>query len=312
MSVDEPGRRRAAAGSRIRDPRDSPPPSVEVQVEFGAASRGSPLHSGNEDHYLILRMGRDQETLMTSLPGDAMPARFDEHGYGMIVADGVGGTGAGEAASRLAIATLTHLVNHFGRWNLRIDEDIAREVMDRAERFYRMVDSTLLLRGADMPAPGLRTTLTAVYSAGRDLFLVHVGHSRAYLLRGRQLTRLTRDHTLADEPAAGAGPLVDIAASARDLHHILTETIGSTDLSGPMIDIDRCRLEDRDLVLLCTNGLTDMVGEEQIVDVLRSDRTCAEQCAALVSLAVEAGGEDDVTVLVARYRIPEEKEASVR
>ena len=74
-----------------------------------------------------------------------------------------------------------------------------------------------------------------------------------------------------------------------------------------MIDIDRCRLEDRDIILLCINGLTDMVGEDPIVDVLRSDRTCAEQCAALVSLAVEAGTDDDVTALVARYRIPEEE-----
>ncbi len=178
---------------------------------------------------------------MTSLPDHEMPARFDEHGYGMVVADGVGGTGTGEAASRLAIATLMHLVIYFGRWNVRIDDDIAREVMDRAERFYRRVDSTLLHRSVDTPGPGLRTTLTAAYSAGRDLFLAHVGHSRAYLLRDGQLTRLTRDHTLADEPAAGVGPLVDIAASARDLHHILTETIGSTDLTGPMIDIERCQ-----------------------------------------------------------------------
>ena len=182
-------------------------------------------------------MGRHQETLITSLPDHEVPQRFDEYGYGMVVADGVGGTGTGEAASRLAIATLTHLVIYFGRWNLRIDDEIAREVMARAERFYRRVDSVLLHRSAG--TPGLRTTLTAAYSAGRDLFLVHVGHSRAYLLRGGQLSRLTRDHTLADEPATGMGPLVDIATSARDLHHILTETIGSTDLAGPMIDIDR-------------------------------------------------------------------------
>jgi protein phosphatase len=282
-----------------------------VQVDFGAESRGSPLRSANEDHYSIVRIGRHQETLMTSLPDHQMPWRFDEHGYGMVVADGVGGTGSGEAASRLAIATLMRLVIYFGRWNVRIDDDIAQEVMARAERFYRRVDSTLLLRSADMPAPGLRTTLTAAYSAGRDLFLVHVGHSRAYLLRDGQLTRLTRDHTLADEPAAGAGPLVDIATSARDLHHILTETIGSADLSGPLIDIERCRLENRDLVLLCTNGLTDMIGEDRIAAVLRSDRPCADLCAALVSLAVEAGGEDDVTALAARYRIPEEETEAV-
>ena len=283
---------------------DSPPPEVVVQVEFGAQSRRGALRPVNEDHYLIVRLGRNQETLMTSLPDHEVPQRFDEHGYGMVIADGVGGTGAGETASRLAIATLTHLVIHFGRWNLRIDEDIAREVMARAERFYRRVDSTLLHRSAD--AQRLQTTLTAAFSAGRELFLVHVGHSRAYLFRNGHLSRLTRDHTLADEPATGMGPLLNIAASARDLHHILTETIGSADLSGPMIDIERASLENGDVILLCTNGLSDMVGDDRIADVLgQSDRTCPEQCAALVNLAVQAGGADDVTVLVARYRIPE-------
>jgi serine/threonine protein phosphatase PrpC len=285
-------------------PPDSPPPGAEVKVEFGAQSRRGALRSVNEDHFLIVRLGRNQETLMTSLPEPEAPRRFDEYAYGMVVADGVGGTGAGEAASRLAITTLAHLVIHFGRWNLRIDDDIAREVMARAERFYRKVDSTLLHRSSDRA--GLRTTLTAVYTAGRDLFVVHVGHSRAYLLRGGQLIRLTRDHTLADEPAAGTGPLLDIAASVRDLHHILTEIIGSRDLSGPMIDIERHSLEDGDVVLLCTNGLTDVVAENQIVEVLQSDRSCPEQSGALINLAVEAGTDDDVTAVVARYRIPEE------
>jgi PPM family protein phosphatase len=260
---------------------------------------------------LILRLSRHQETLMTSLPDQSLSERFDEYGYGMVVADGVGGTGVGEAASRLAIATLVDLAIYFGRWNVRIDDDIAREVMGRAERFFRAVDSTLLIQSANLPGAGLRTTLTAAFSAGHDLILAHVGHSRAYLLRNGRLARLTRDHTLADEPAAGAGPLVDIAASVRDRHHILTETIGSTDLSGPMIDIERYRLKNGDLILLCTNGLTDTVGEDRIVDVLQSDRPCAEQCTALVNLAVEAGGDDDVTALVARYRIPAKEGESV-
>lgn len=304
MNADEPVDLRTLAGAPRQGFPDSPPPAVNVDVEFGAASRTSPLRAVNEDHYLIVRLGRHQETLITSLPDEVVPQRFDEYGYAMVVADGVGGTGTGEAASRLAIATLAHLAIYFGRWNVRIDDQIAREVMDRAERFYRSVDSTLLHRSAGTAA--LRTTLTASYTAGRDLFLVHVGHSRAYLLHERRLTRLTRDHTLADEPATGTGPLVNIVASARDLHHILTETIGSPDLTGPMIDIEHGQLADGDRLLLCTNGLTDMVGEDRIADVLRFDLTPDEQCAALVDFAVEAGGADDVTAVVAHYRIPDD------
>jgi PPM family protein phosphatase len=301
MSSDD--RQRWLSGS-IHAFHDSPPPGADVQVDFGAESRRGAQRPVNEDHYLILRLGRHQETLMTSLSDGEVPPRFDEYGYAMVVADGVGGTGAGETASRLAIATLVHMVTDLGRWNVRIDDTIAREVMARAERFYRGVDSTLLYKSRDS-GPGLQTTLTAAWSAGRDLFIAHVGHSRAYRLRNRELVRLTRDHTLAEE-GGGSGPLFDLGAAARDLHHVLTETIGSADLHGPQIDIDRWRLADGDLVLLCTNGLTDMVSEGRMADVLGSDRTAGEQCAALVNLAVEAGGVDDVTVLVARYRLAEE------
>ena len=161
---------------------------------------------------------------MTSLPEHDVLERFDEYAYGMLVADGLGDTGTGEAASRMAITTLVHLVIYFGRWNVRIDDDIARDVMDRAERFYRGVDSTLLHRSPE--GHRLQTTLTAAFSAGSDLFLAHVGHSRVYLVRNRKLVRLTRDHTLANREGTNV-PLVDVGDAARDLHHILTETLAA-------------------------------------------------------------------------------------
>ncbi len=121
-------------------PSDFPPASATVQVEFGAQSRRGKRHPVNEDHYLIMSLGRHQETIMTSLPPDVISKRFDEYAYALIVADGVGDTGHGELASRLAIATLMHLVLYFGKWSLRVDDQIAQDVMERAERFYRHVD----------------------------------------------------------------------------------------------------------------------------------------------------------------------------
>ena len=182
--------------SWVPGPLDSPPPSVKVDVEFCARSRRGPRRPVNDDHYLIMSMGRHHETLMTSLPESDILKRFEEFGYGMVVADGMGG--AGEAASRLAISTLTQLVINFGRWHLRVDEPIAEEMIDRARRFCRSVDSTLLQTSRD-GAPGLQTTLTAVYIVGIELFFAHVGHSRAYLFRDDQLMQLTRDHTVDDE-----------------------------------------------------------------------------------------------------------------
>jgi len=173
-----------------------PPLSATVQVTFGAHSRRGRMHAVNQDHYLVLRLGRHQETLLTSLPEKMMAARFDEYGHAMVVADGMGATGEGEAASRLAIATLVHLVRHFGKWSLRVDDTVAQELMTRVEGYYRYVDVTVKHRRESVTPRPDQTTLTAVFGAGRDLFFAHVGHSRAYLCRDGHLMRLTRDHTL--------------------------------------------------------------------------------------------------------------------
>jgi serine/threonine protein phosphatase PrpC len=288
--------------SPLPGPDDSPAPAGIVHVEFGAHSRPGPGRFANEDHYLILRLGRHQETLRTSLPASAMASRFDEFGYGMVIADGIGSDG--EAASRLAITTLVHLTVSFGKWNLRIDEPIASEVMNRARRFYREVDFTLLQAGR-VSELGLQSALTAVFTAGTELFFAHVGHSRAYLYRDGKLMQLTHDHTLASAQRMGKGPMLDVAASGRDHNHTLTDTLGKAyATSGLRIDIERCGLLDGDVVLLCTNGLTDMVDDARIARVLGRHATPDDQCRTLVNLAVEARGEDDATALVAHYRIP--------
>lgn len=288
-------------------PAEFPPLSAMVRVDFGAQSRRGLLHSVNEDHYLIIELGRHQKTLLTSLPESVVAKRFDEFGYGMIVADGFGGTGTGESASRLALATLMHLVLHFGKWNLRIDDLIAQEVMDRAERFYRHIDSAVVHQGMKGPVPGLQTTLTAVFGAGRDLFFAHVGHSRAYLFREGSLLRLTHDHTIGRRHASTVpvAALVDVNNAARDLKHIILDTMGMKGGTGPTIDLERFQVDDNDRVLVCTNGLTDMVDEEAIAAVLAMDEPPDEQCRKLVDLSVAAGGDDDVTVLVGHYHVPE-------
>ncbi len=284
---------------------DFPPLSARVRVDFGAHSRRGLLHSVNEDHYLIIELGRHQKTLLTSLPESVVAKQFDEFGYGMIVADGFGGTGTGESASRLALATLMHLVLHFGKWNLRIDDQIAQEVIQRAERFYRHIDSAVVNQSLKGPVPGLQTTLTAVFGAGRDLFFAHVGHSRAYLFRQGTLLRLTHDHTIGRRHASTVpvAALVDVNAAARDLKHIILETMGMSGGSGPAIDLERFQVDDDDRVLVCTNGLTDMVDEDMIAEVLGMPQSSDEQCRKLIDLAVAAGGDDDVTVLVGHYHV---------
>ena len=182
----------------------------------------------------------------------------------MVIADGLGR--AGEAASRLAVTTLAELAIHFGKWNVRIDERTAEEVMRRGEAFYKDVDLTLAQASSE-GGPQLEAAMTAVYTAGAELFFVHVGHSRAYLFRDGALLQMTRDHTLASGDGHAAAT-TDLGDTARDLHHRLTETIGRVG-APPRIDIERLGLLDGDMILLCSNGLTDILDEDLIADELR-------------------------------------------
>ena len=280
------------------------PPSATAQVTFGAHSRRGRQREINEDHYLVIRLGRYQETLLTSLADDILTTRFEEYGYAMIVADGLGAAGAGESASRLALVTLDQLITYFGRWNLRVDDDVAREIMARAERFYRHVDGAVMAQHRSGAIATGQTTLTATFGAGHDLFFAHVGHSRAYLYRGGTLLRLTRDQTVARHRSAAVAPLIDVNAGARDLAHILTDTIGMSGRVGPTVDIERLTVDDDDRVLVCTNGLTDAVDEDGLARILGSSATPDDMCRSLVELAASHGADDDATAVIAHYHFP--------
>ena len=283
--------------------RSFPPSSATVQVVFGAHSQRGSGRTSNDDHYAIVGLERHQTTVATSMPGDLIPERFEESGYAMVVADGIGAGGNAELASRRAIGALIHLMLHFGKWNLRVDEAIAHEIMDRTRRFYRQVDRALADEGRIARTP-LHTTLTAVFGAGHDVFFAHVGHSRAYLWRDGELMRLTRDQTVGTPRPTRLAPLVNVNGEARDLRHILTDTIGMSGPIGPTIDIERFQLSDNDRVLVCTNGVTDALDEQAIGDALASDRLPIEQCRLLVDSAASSDGADDATALIAHYRIP--------
>lgn len=294
-------------------PDGYPPMSTTVRAEFGAQSRRGHRRASNDDHFLVLEIGRHQQTLLTSLPETSADRRFDEYGYGMVVADGLGAPGQAETASRLAVSTLMELMLCYGRWNLRMNERTSREIIARADRFFRHVHTMLTFETSPGQAR-LQAAMTATFGSGRDLFFAHVGHTRAYLYRGRELFRLTRDHTVAHELEAPAGPAshVHVNTAARDFEHVLTRTLGAETGNGLTVDLERFRLNDGDLVLVCSNGVTDAMDDRDIAAVLASRRGPADLCEGLVERAHELDGEDDATAIIGRYHIPPEPEGDRR
>ena len=204
----------------------TPRPRVApVEVDLAALSHSGRIRPNNEDHYLVVRAGRYLRTWMTNLPEGSVPREFEETVYGMAVADGIGGRAAGEVASRLALTLLVELVFDTPDWIFSLDEPELMEVFHRAAWRFRAVNAALLERARHDPTlAGMGTTLTVAMSLGPLLTVVYVGDSRVYLLRGRELHRLTRDHTLAQELAdLGRLPAEDVAANA--LRNVLTEAI---------------------------------------------------------------------------------------
>jgi protein phosphatase len=293
-------RRQACSPLIEHDPFEPLPAAVRVSI--GAWSERSVVCPGNQDHYLILRLGRSQETLATSLSGPAIPGRFDEAGYGMVVVDAVG---SGGAAARVAVATLIHLVLHFGRWNLRIDAHSASEILERIESCERFSGDSPSRRQRDGGRPA--TTLTAAYSAGDELIIAHAGRSRAYLFRDGTLRRLTRDVT-ADPPVEARPRASDTASPAEDLRHILSDAIGGGSRTA-RVQLARLHVLDGDSLMLCTDGLTDAIADDQIADVLADNRTATDQCRSLARLAVARGSQDNTTIVLAQYCVPADRGA---
>jgi protein phosphatase len=280
------------------------PGCAAVTADLAAMSHQGKVRPNNEDNFLVVRFGRFLQTMLTSLPEGHVPDEFGEAGYGMIVADGMGGMAAGEVASQLAITLLINLVLETPDWILGCGDSRADQVIARSIQRFETVNAALVEQARRQPElQGMGTTLTMAISLGTDLLIVHVGDSPAYLSRGGELHKLTRDHTVAQEMADHESiPIEDVPSR---FHHILTQAIGVRD-DDTEPDFRRLRLADGDRLLLCTDGLTDMVDEPTIAAVLQRQASSDEVCKTLVDLALEGGGKDNVTVVVAGYRVPPE------
>ena len=281
------------------------PTSTQVKVEIAGATHVGLVRKNNEDHYLALRAHRSLETLCTNLEENKLEQSFDEVGYGLLVADGMGGMAAGEVASRMALCKLVELIANAPDWvmrlNQRADETI---VLQRITQRFRQVNEALKEESEQNNAmAGMGTTLTVALSFGAKLLIGHIGDSRAYVMRGDKLHQMTSDDTL-DQALINAGLAEPDTDATKAVRHVLTAALGAaTDRPDPQVI--SFKLSHNDRVLLCTDGLSEMVSSETIASVLSKTYSSQEACQKLIELALSAGGKDNVTVLLARYQFPQ-------
>lgn len=203
-----------------------------------------------------------------------------------VVADGMGGAQAGEVASRIAVESFGE-----GLGASRSPEETLAEYAQAANaRIHELSRS-------NAEQAGMGTTLTALYVGELEVAIAHVGDSRAYCLREGELLRLTDDHSLVDE-LIRQGRLTPEEAEDHPQRSIITRALGPEEMVE--VDTRSYRARTGDVYLLCSDGLTTMLGEAQLAEVLRAHRDLREAGEALIAQANEAGGRDNITVILLR------------
>ena len=265
---------------------------------FGMTDRGL-VRETNEDQFLIADLTKALEIQQSSLP-HARTRHADEKGRIFLVADGVGGSVAGEQASALALKSIEEFLVNTLRWFFQLKGPDTENVVAEFQDALRRADARIFGEVAQHPElEGMGTTLTLAYSLGENLFVANAGDSRCYLFRQGELTQLTRDHTLAEDMAR-----VGFVRHSENGHlfrrNVITNAIGGP-TPGVWTEVHKATIEPDDILLLATDGLTNYVRDEQIAATLVAESDPKIACERLVAQAMERGGGDNVTVIVARY-----------
>ncbi len=265
---------------------------------YGLTDTGR-VRPGNEDQFLVAVLTKALQIRSTSLPRSKMQYS-DERGYLFLVADGMGGHQAGEQASALAVDYIEEFVLNTLKWFLHLRGQEGQTLLAEFHAALKQADAAICQQASQhRELWGMGTTLTMAYSIDRDLFIAHVGDSRCYLMREGNLHQLTHDHTLVQEMVR-RGHLQPEEASRHHLRHVITNVLGSTE-PGVLPEVHKVRLEPGDEMLLCSDGLTEMVSDADIAAMLRSEPDLRRAAERLIGLANENGGKDNVTVVLARF-----------
>jgi protein phosphatase len=265
---------------------------------YGLSDRGQARET-NEDEFLIADLSQSLLIHQTSLDHESHTRLFGGSlGHLLAVADGMGGHSGSQRASAIAIDTLVRYV--LGTSSLLVnlhnneEDDLVGELETALQRCHDSIAKATRVGYVDMG-----TTLTMAYIAWPRLYVVHAGDSRCYLQRSARLEQITHDHTVAQKLSEVGALDADEAKESR-WSHVLWKFLGcGTDRLEP--EAYKTTLQLGDTLLLCSDGLSGALGNAQILSALCQDLAAKETCELLVRAANQAGGKDNITVVVARF-----------
>lgn len=296
----------AARGNvSVSEPIPYPKPADEDLDFFGLTHRGH-VRKENQDHFLICTLHKIMLVRSTSLPNpELLEMPSQRLASFSMVADGAGGLSGGETASRAAVEAIasyvTDTMRTFYRSDTTDDEAFLAALTEAADRSHDAV----VRRAEESGDPkGMATTLTLLLGVWPHLYILQIGDSRYYRLRGGELTQLTRDQTMAQD-LVDSGILPKANVKRSPFAHVLSSSLGGTNRP----EVTRNDIHPGDIQLLCTDGLTKHVSDERIKEVLSTLTSSEQACRTLIDDALAEGGSDNVTVVVLRVKRPLKAEA---
>ncbi len=275
---------------------DRKPDDDEIDL-FGLTHPGN-VRTENQDHFLVCALRKEAVVQLTSLRETGhLTAGSERVALLMMVADGVGGGLKGGEASRIALEAVTRYVSRCMACYYAAGSGDDRDFFAALQHGALECHAELLRRGEEDPEyHGMATTLTLYLGHWPRAYLLQVGDSRCYLLRGGELTQISRDQTMAQE-LIDMGIMRPAETAGTRFEHTLSSSIGGRQTAPAVTRFD---LTWDTVVLLCSDGLTRHVPDERIRQRLREMTSARQACEALLQDALEGGGSDNVTVLIRR------------
>ena len=269
----------------------------EDEIDAHGVTHPGKVRRDNQDHYLLCSLRRQIVVRGSSIPqADTVLGTESERLAAMaMVADGVGGAAKGETASRVALTGIARYVSRSLRCYYRSEEgeDFSETLQQGARECH---EELRRLAEEESEHRGMATTLTLFLSVWPRAYLLQVGDSRCYLLRNGELTQITRDQTMAQE-MVDLGIMKPEQVAGTRLEHTLTSSIGG---SHNQPTVTRFDMNWGHVLLLCSDGLTRHVSDDRIREVLRSMTSARQASETLLQEALDGGGTDNITVVVAR------------